>query len=146
MINPDPIIVTAAKQPIALRDIARAVSVLRLSDAQAHDAQSASMTIAPTLTDDDDCAGAGAQPHVPARRGRQPVQRHEPVHRGGDDRRCTPHLCGAGPDLRLVDVDRVELLKGPQGSLYGTGALGGIYHIVTRRADPHRFEASVTRA
>jgi outer membrane receptor protein involved in Fe transport len=39
------------------------------------------------------------------------------------------------PDLRLVDVERVELLKGPQGSRYGTGALGGIYQIVTRRPD-----------
>ncbi len=36
------------------------------------------------------------------------------------------------PDLRLVDVERVELLKGPQGPLYGTGALGGIYHIVQK--------------
>lgn len=35
------------------------------------------------------------------------------------------------PDLRLVDVERVEILKGPQGPLYGTGALGGVYHIVT---------------
>jgi len=40
------------------------------------------------------------------------------------------------PDLRLVDVDRVELLKGPQGTLYGTGALGGVLHIVTRPPDP----------
>ncbi|QGN55817.1 TonB-dependent receptor [Novosphingobium sp. Gsoil 351] len=39
------------------------------------------------------------------------------------------------PDVRLVDVERVELLKGPQGSLYGTGALGGIYQIRTRRPD-----------
>ncbi|MDI1295166.1 MAG: TonB-dependent receptor, partial [bacterium] len=39
------------------------------------------------------------------------------------------------PDLRLIDVDRVEILKGPQGPLYGAGALGGIYHIVTRRPD-----------
>jgi iron complex outermembrane receptor protein len=37
------------------------------------------------------------------------------------------------PDLRLIDVARVEVLKGPQGSLYGIGTLGGIYHIVTRR-------------
>ena len=37
------------------------------------------------------------------------------------------------PDLRLLDVERVEILKGPQGPLYGSGALGGIYHIVTRR-------------
>ncbi len=40
------------------------------------------------------------------------------------------------PDLRLIDVDRVEILKGPQGPLYGSGALGGIYHVVTRRPDP----------
>ncbi|TPG42869.1 TonB-dependent receptor [Sphingomonas koreensis] len=35
------------------------------------------------------------------------------------------------PDLLLLDVDRVEVLKGPQGPLYGSGALGGIFRIVT---------------
>jgi outer membrane receptor protein involved in Fe transport len=45
------------------------------------------------------------------------------------------------PDLRLVDVDRVELLKGPQGSLYGTGVLGGIYQVVARPAQLDRIEA-----
>lgn len=39
------------------------------------------------------------------------------------------------PDLRLVDIERVEILKGPQGPLYGTGALGGIFHIVTAKPD-----------
>jgi outer membrane receptor protein involved in Fe transport len=51
-----------------------------------------------------------------------------------DDARVT--YTAPDPDIRLVDVSRVELLKGPQGSLYGTGALGGIYRIVTNRADP----------
>ncbi|HEX7742382.1 MAG TPA: TonB-dependent receptor, partial [Sphingobium sp.] len=46
------------------------------------------------------------------------------------------------PDLRLIDIDRVEILKGPQGPLYGSGALGGIYHIVTRR--PQFDEASLS--
>lgn len=39
----------------------------------------------------------------------------------------------AEPGLRLVDVARVEVLKGPQGPLYGTGAIGGVYRIVTNR-------------
>ncbi|MGZ3269573.1 MAG: TonB-dependent receptor domain-containing protein, partial [Croceibacterium sp.] len=54
-----------------------------------------------------------------------------------DDARLT--YVAPDPDIRLVDVDRVELLKGPQGSLYGSGALGGIYRIVTNRADPSKF-------
>ena len=50
-----------------------------------------------------------------------------------DDARIT--WSAPDPDIRLVDVARVEVLKGPQGSLYGTGALGGIYRVVTNKPD-----------
>lgn len=39
------------------------------------------------------------------------------------------------PDLRLVDMEKIEILKGPQGPLHGSGALGGIYRLVTRKPD-----------
>lgn len=48
------------------------------------------------------------------------------------------------PDLLLIDVDRVEVLKGPQGPLYGSGALGGIFHIVTNAPDLTKATAAAT--
>ena len=39
------------------------------------------------------------------------------------------------PDLRLSDIDRVEVARGPQGALYGAGFLSGVYRIVSNKPD-----------
>jgi outer membrane receptor protein involved in Fe transport len=42
-----------------------------------------------------------------------------------------------GVDLLPHDLDRIEVLKGPQGTLYGANSLGGLLKYVTKTADLH---------
>lgn len=50
------------------------------------------------------------------------------------------------PDLALYDIEKVEVVEGPQGTLYGAGSLGGVIHIVPRRPVIGEFEAGGTAA
>jgi outer membrane receptor protein involved in Fe transport len=48
------------------------------------------------------------------------------------------------PDLHLYDIKSVELLEGPQGTLYGTGSLGGILRLVAYAPDASGFAGAAS--
>ena len=48
------------------------------------------------------------------------------------------------PALNLYDIRRVEVLEGPQGTLYGTGAIGGIIRLVPNQPDLRENGGSVS--
>jgi outer membrane cobalamin receptor len=45
--------------------------------------------------------------------------------------------------LAAADLDRLEIVRGPQSALVGGGAIGGIVHAVTRHGGPARAEVSI---
>ena len=47
----------------------------------------------------------------------------------------------SAPDLHLYDINRVEALSGPQGTLYGASSLAGTLKIVTNQPDTTKFAA-----
>jgi outer membrane receptor protein involved in Fe transport len=46
-------------------------------------------------------------------------------------------------DPNLYDIDRIELLRGPQGTLYGSGSMGGTVRVITSQPKLGSYEGSL---
>lgn len=58
-----------------------------------------------------------------------------------DNQRITTVIATGDP--RLFDMERVEVLRGPQGTLFGGGSLAGTMRFISNRADPTGFSYNV---
>jgi iron complex outermembrane recepter protein len=140
----DELVVTAEKRPELLSHTASAISVLSASDVEALGGRSfdeiASQAVGVAVTNlgsgrnkifvrglSDGSFTGKTQSTVGLYLGDVPITYNAP-----------------DPDLRLADIDRVEVLRGPQGTLYGSGSMGGIVRIVPARPDPTSALGSVS--
>ena len=144
IVEETPIIVTASKRDVRLRDYPGAVSVLNGVDLAFGGERGTDSVLSRLASVSSTHLGAG---------------RNKLFIRGIADSSFTgPTQATVGqyfgdirlnynapdPDLRLYDVASVEVLEGPQGTLYGAGSLGGIIRIVGNTPRTDTVEASLS--
>jgi outer membrane receptor protein involved in Fe transport len=142
--NPDEIIITAQKRPQVLLDVPQSVSVVSGKTLETQHANSFQdyLKLVPGLQLDQDTPGEGRL----ILRG---------INTGGvastvgvyvDE---TPFGSSSGlvngavlaGDFDTFDVNRIEVLRGPQGTLYGASSLSGVLRFVTNLPSTDRFMA-----
>ncbi len=138
--------VTVSKRPQRLQDTAMAVSVLSENTIEKRNLVSMGdyLSTIPGVTIHD--LGAGANSIT--MRGISVSPQIERTAVGVYFGEASVSGMGSGigivsSDLRMVDVERVEVLKGPQGTLYGADSMGGIVRIIPAAPNLEQMEGSV---
>jgi outer membrane receptor protein involved in Fe transport len=126
------VVVTAQKTEQRLQDVPLSVTAVTGSEIEARD-----------ITSLEDMEGAipglssfhyGPGVQYIQMRGIATISGNPTVATFIDEVSTTTDLQGQPIDVRLYDMQRVEVLRGPQGTLYGEGAMGGAIRYIT--ADP----------
>ena len=138
------IIVTARKREENLFDIPVAITAItgeQIENFGLNDLQDVAK-IVPGLTFD---RSVTQNDYAPALRGLQAEQGRNSVGLLIDDIDISSQnvqVAGGGSlaRLRLVDVERIEVVKGPQAALYGRSAFGGAVNYITKRPSLNDYD------
>jgi len=131
----DPVIVYAQKRAAPLQDVPMSVSTLTdadLADAGIHDIEGLAMSL-PTLDTQRSVSAVTTTLRIRRVGSLGNIPTFEPaVGLFIDGAYRSRSLLGTGD---LLDVDHIEVLSGPQSSLYGRSVSAGVVSVYTRRPD-----------
>jgi iron complex outermembrane receptor protein len=131
--GPEEVVVTAQKRPERLLDVPMSISVLTGGDLTREGAT--------TLKDiASEVPGLSTVEFTPGQartqlRGVSSIIGSSTIGTYLDEIPINVDSVQLGADVRFIDLDRIEVLRGPQGSLYGEGSMGGTIKYVTRNPD-----------
>ena len=139
----DQIIITATRRELSLFEIPSALTVFDegFIEDRSIDSINDLATLTPSLT-------VGA-PQIFGRangftiRGVQSISGGATVGVYLDDVPQTFSGGGNEPNIRTFDLERVEVLRGPQGTLFGAGAMGGAIRYITNKPNSTEYEAKI---
>ncbi|MFC4312520.1 TonB-dependent receptor [Steroidobacter flavus] len=136
------IVVTALRREESLQEAPAAISVLDSAALQAKGAQDYRdyLTSVPGVNFAQ--SGAGAM-RVTIRGVSDGIGGSDPLTGIYIDETPITESFTATLDPSIYDVERVEVLKGPQGTLYGSGSMGGTVRVITKKPKLDEFEGSV---
>ena len=136
------VVVTASKREANLQDLPMAVQAITSEELEAKNISDFNdiANLVPSITVDDTGSGnsyfyirgvsdggfgnrAGAQASTALYIDEQPLS-----------------TIGGNPDLHVYDIERVEILTGPQGTLYGSSSQAGTVRIITKKPNPDATE------
>jgi outer membrane receptor protein involved in Fe transport len=139
----EPVIVTATRREVNLQDVSQSVTALSTEDIAKQAFQSL-----------DDVAGAlPSVTLVNAIPGRNDIIMRGISTGTGEyytDSQVSVYLddqpmtsSSQQVDVRLVDIERIEVLPGPQGTLFGSSSQSGTIRYVTNKPDPSGYSSQV---
>ncbi|MBV8195819.1 MAG: TonB-dependent receptor [Candidatus Dormibacteraeota bacterium] len=139
-----PVVITATRTPMPILDVASSITVVTAADIAARQER----TFADVLKDIPgvnvvQTGGPGGETSV-FMRGTN--SNHTKVLIDGIDVSDPSNATGAFDFGQLLtqDIERVEVLRGPQSGLYGSDAVGGVINIITKSGNgPAQFSAAI---
>lgn len=142
------IVVTASKREQKLRDVPSAITVLggeRLANLGVQSVRDYA-TLTPGLTIQDSASPGYGKIFIRGLTTGTLQQSATTVYYIDDVPFTASSANGGGafiaPDPELTDIERIEVLKGPQGTLYGASSLGGVIRLVSKSPDASGFSGS----
>lgn len=135
------IVVTATRRSTTLQDVPINISAVgseQLSRQRIDDVQDlAAFTPGMTVTD----TGPGSTGNIILRG----ISSGDASAGGANENNAVGVYLGEVPlylDFKLIDIARVEVLQGPQGTLYGLGTLSGAVRYIPNRPETNRFSVT----
>jgi len=139
----EPVIVTATRREVNLQEVSQSVTALSTEDIAKQAFQSLddvagalpSVTLVNAIPGRNDIIMRG----ISTGTGEYYTESQVSVYL--DDQPMT--ASSQQVDVRLIDIERVEVLPGPQGTLFGSSSQSGTIRYVTNKPDPSGYSSQV---